>query len=332
VESRDRVEFVAIHVAQAAMLIGLAAGVAWIAGAIRRRRRSVMRLAARLDAAAPLGTLEAALSRAVDDPDLRMAYWLPQSHRFVDAAGSSVEPVPEAGGTSITLQRGDEIVAVVLTRAGLDERRLLETVGAAARLTIDNERLQAELAAQLAELTASRVRIIAAADGTRRRVERDLHDSAQAALVAAMFHLALARADLPDSDAGKLAEEASAVAARLRALTHGVYPVTLDQFGLDAALRSLIDDGPAGTELRLALTSRHEPAIERAAYAVVAAAIGSSRPLRIFAADEGGRLTVRIDGFTPSEVDVEHLEDRVGAIGGTLGVEGSVLDARFEAP
>ena len=65
----------------------------------------------------------------------------------------------------------------------LDQPRLLESVGSAARLALENERLQAQLRAQLVELRESRARIVKAGDEERRRLERDLHDGAQQRLL-----------------------------------------------------------------------------------------------------------------------------------------------------
>ena len=69
----------------------------------------------------------------------------------------------------------------------------MEAVGNAARLALENERLAAEVRAQLEEVRASRARIVEAADAERRRVERDLHDGAQQRLVALALRLQVAK-------------------------------------------------------------------------------------------------------------------------------------------
>ena len=72
---------------------------------------------------------------------------------------------------------------------------LAAEIGAASRLAVDNERLLAQAMAQLADLRASRTRIVEAADATRRRLERDLHDGAQQRLLALSYEIQLAEAD-----------------------------------------------------------------------------------------------------------------------------------------
>jgi signal transduction histidine kinase len=116
------------------------------------------------------------------------------------------------------------------------------------RLTIDNERLQSEIENQLAEVAASRTRIIAAGDAERGRIERDLHDGAQQRLVTIALALRLAEARLGDDadpatravlsqsvkDLGEAIEE-------LRDLARGIHPTILTESGLGAALESLVD-------------------------------------------------------------------------------------------
>jgi signal transduction histidine kinase len=107
----------------------------------------------------------------------------------------------------------DAPVAALIHDAALLERpALLEAAAAAARLALENERLQAELRAQLAELRASRARIVSAGDEERRRLERDLHDGAQQRLLSLGLALQLARAKLgPEANgAAELLDEADA--------------------------------------------------------------------------------------------------------------------------
>jgi signal transduction histidine kinase len=79
---------------------------------------------------------------------------------------------------------------------------LLEAVGAAGRLALENARLQAQLRAQLAEVRASRARIVDAGDTERRRIERDLHDGAQQRLVSLLLNLNLVPIAADDRDLG----------------------------------------------------------------------------------------------------------------------------------
>src|SRR5207248_9743640 len=106
--------------------------------------------------------------------------------------------------------------------------RLLESVCAAARLSLENARLHAELQAQLLKVRESRARIVAAADEERERIERDLHDGAQQRLVALALDLRVAERELAGADPDTRAVLAAAVdglqaaVTELRALAHGV--------------------------------------------------------------------------------------------------------------
>jgi signal transduction histidine kinase len=125
-------------------------------------------------------------------------------------------------------------------------------IGPAIRLGLENERLQAELLAQLGELRASRARIVAAADAERRRLERNLHDGAQQRLLALSYDLRLARAgaeadgDTPaEMTLAEAASQTQDVLEQLRDLAHGIYPAVLAEAGI----------GP-----RAGLPRRHRPA------------------------------------------------------------------------
>ena len=114
---------------------------------------------------------------------------------------SSSRRAPDRAITLVTAQ-GEEVAALVHDPALLDEPALVESVRATAGLVLENERLAAEVRAQLAEVRASRARIVAATDAERRRIERNLHDGAQQRLVTLSVALGLAasRADAADSD------------------------------------------------------------------------------------------------------------------------------------
>src|SRR5215218_9925280 len=113
-----------------------------------------------------------------------MGYWLPDRAVFVDAEGR-VLSVPDPGsGRSVTIvEREGQPVAVLLhDPAVLADPGLLEAVTSAAQLAASNARLRAEVRARVEELAASRRRILAAGDEERRRLERRLHEGAEARL------------------------------------------------------------------------------------------------------------------------------------------------------
>ena len=140
---------------QAAALIGVVAGVAWNALRVRRRRTAVARLVVRLAQSPPPGGLRSALAEIVGDPRLELAYPLDDSGRLVDADGRTVRLSPELQQTSLIA--GRRRLAVLGHRPGqLDDDGLVRAVTDAARLVLENERLQAE--AQGPARRASRAR------------------------------------------------------------------------------------------------------------------------------------------------------------------------------
>ena len=142
------------------------------------------------------------------------------------------------------------MAALIHDSSLLEEPELVRAAGAAARLALENARLQAETRAQLVQVRESRVRIVAAADEERRRIERDLHDGAQQRLVALALQLRIAQRKLGRADPeldGLLAtavDELQAAVEELRELARGVHPAILTEEGLAAALESLLSRTP----------------------------------------------------------------------------------------
>ena len=177
VENPFNAALFAIFAVASAAIIFLATGL--ISGVVRARteRRAIARIAVNLDEAPAPGSLQSALAEALHDPELRIAYWLPGEQRYVDTSGDAVpEPTAKSGGTVTRLMRSGRTIAAIThsgAAPGLDSH-----IGPAITLGLENERLQAELLAQLEELRASRARIVETADAERRRLEQDLHDGA----------------------------------------------------------------------------------------------------------------------------------------------------------
>jgi PAS domain S-box-containing protein len=198
------------------------------------------------------------------------------------------------------------------------------------------DRKQAE-----AELAASRVRIVEAADEARRRIERDLHDGAQQTLVSLALKLRLIRNRVTEPEIGamldELAEELGLALDELRELARGIHPSILTTCGLEEALNGLADRAPVGVEVKLDVEERLPPPVEAAVYFIAAegltnvakyaqaseVAIHVSRrpgdaPALIEIADDG------IGGADPSSgTGLQGLADRVAALGGRLSVVSS---------
>ena len=201
--------------------------------------------------------LRAALARALRDPSLTLAYWLPEYESWADVDGRAVELPDGKHGRAATLvaDREDLPVAALIHDASLrDEPGLLDAVTAAAAIALENARLSVELHARLEELRGSRARLVEAGDSERRRLERNLHDGAQQRLVAIALQLRLLENRVSDDPAA--AEMASAARDELsrsldelRELARGLHPAVLEH-GLGAALDALATRSKIPTTVR----------------------------------------------------------------------------------
>jgi signal transduction histidine kinase len=352
----------AMDVNEVAHLATLALPVAFLAGALRVRlgRTAVADLLLALPRQPP-AELRDLLARALGDPTLRIAYPRPDDAGrgaasasasassgagaggavgFVDADGRPLVPGPRDAVTPV--RRGPRVVAALLHDPALRaDHHVLHAVTAAAALELDNQRLAAEVRAQLAEVRASRVRIVAAADEQRRRLERDLHDGAQQQVVTTSLVLRLARDRLgpepSDPELGALLRRAAdgldTALTELRELARGIHPAVLTEAGLLPALRALaarsaypvrVVDVPALPALpdRVAAT----------AYFVAAEAVTNAAKhahageIHVHARVHGDRLLVTVadDGVGGADLDAGTgllgLRDRVAALDGTLAV------------
>jgi signal transduction histidine kinase len=282
--------------------------------------------------------LRQALARALGDPSLEVTYWFPAGARYVDSDGRPVVlPRPEGNRMTTVVERGGQpIAALVHDRALEDNVELIDSVCAAAALTLENERLQAELRARLGELQASRARLVDATEAERRRIERDLHDGTQQRLVSLAMSLGLLDAKLPAEPAAAkpLAREARAALTvaleELRELSHGIHPAVLTERGLAAALEELADRAALPAHLELSIDARPPPRVEGAAYFVVSEALTNAvkhshaGEVRVAAARERDLLIVEVadDGIGGAVAQggsgLRGLTDRVEALGGRL--------------
>lgn len=197
-----------------------------------------------------------------------------------------------------------------------------------------------DLAARVSELERSRERVVDAAESQRRRIERDLHDGAQQRVIALAMELGRAQAKFDDDLPGarRLVDhahaEAKAVLADLRNLVRGVHPPVLSDRGLDAALSGLAALCPVPVDVEVDVPRRPKPAVEAAAYFVVAEALANvakhsrATHARVVVEAHGfpGTLSVVITDDGAGEADPEGaglsgLADRVMGIDGRLTVE-----------
>jgi len=192
-------------------------------------------------------------------------------------------------------------------------------------------------AASRAELTASRVRIVGAADEARRKLERNLHDGAQQRLVSLSITLRLAEARIESDPAGARAalrgasEELSEALSELRELARGIHPAILTDRGLVPALHALADRATLPVEVVSDLDSRLPPAVEAAAYYVVSESLANvakharagHASVHLSRRDGYARVEVEDDGIGGADAagsGLRGLVDRVEALDGRLGV------------
>jgi signal transduction histidine kinase len=322
----------------------IALPLAMLAGMLRARlaRANVGQLVVALDKApATPQTLQQALSRALADPSLELYFWLPERNGFVDSGGGAVSLPPAESGRAVTTldHEGEPLAAIVHDPSLLEEPKLIEAAGAAARLALENARLHAQTRAQLQQVRESRRRIVSAADDERRRIERNLHDGAQNRLLALALELSAAQRRLgtevdPDVEqllAGSV-EELQSTVEELRTLARGLHPTVLTEYGLAAALEALTQKSPVPVELDVC-ADRLPPRVEGTAYFVASEALSNvvkhahAEHASVIARHEADRLVVEVsdDGQGGARANtgsgLQGIADRVEALGGWLRIE-----------
>jgi signal transduction histidine kinase len=330
---------------------------AFLVGLLRTRfsqADAISSLVGQLGGGRGRGGLREALAAALGDPALELAYWVPAQNAYVDVDGRPVRIEPAPAGKVVTTieNEGAPIAAIIHAGDLAAEPELVQTVGAAAALTLENERLDAELRAHVDELRASRARIVTAGYAERRRLERDLHDGAQQRLMALGIDLRLAR-DRIEDDPGAATElldasleELSEATGELRELARGIHPAVLTDRGLGAALNGLAGRSPIPVDVVDTPDERLPPSVESAVYFVVAEALtnvaryAEARAATVSVVRRNGEVDVEVrdDGIGGANADqgsgLRGLSDRVAALEGSLELssatgEGTTLKARI---
>jgi signal transduction histidine kinase len=280
--------------------------------------------------------LRAALVRSLGDPDVEVAYRVAGVDDWVDEAGRAVR-LPDGDSRAVTLvhDEGEAVAALVHDPAALADRELVDSVAAAARLAVVNVRLQAEIAARIGEVAASRRRLVEARDDESRRLGDGLHAGAEqrlAGLRDRMSRLAGER----DGDAAEilrqLAGDLDDARAELLRFARGVHPRSLTEGGLSKALDELVAQAAVPVRLEVP-AARFPPAQEAAAFflcseglANVAKYAGAASADIAVRATRSG-LVVHVVDDGPGGADLARgsglrgLADRVEALGGTLRVD-----------
>jgi signal transduction histidine kinase len=189
-----------------------------------------------------------------------------------------------------------------------------------------------------AELKASRLRIVAAADETRRRIERDLHDGAQQRLVSLSLSVRGVEAAVPAgwdemrAELSHIADGLVLLLDELREMSRGLHPAILAEGGLRPALKALTRRSPIAVELDVGVARRLPQQAEVTAYYVISELLAnaakyaqaSTVQVGVYAPDETLLLSVADDGIGGADPacgsGLVGLRDRVEAIGGTISV------------
>lgn len=331
--SGERVITVPLRLIEALAMIAIPGG--FLVAALRRRlaRAAVADLVLSLARPGGGGDVLTALRDALHDPNLRILYWVNDEARYLNSDGT-----PDTIGTPsshltipILTSDGDRLALIRMDATLSRHAPIVHAALSAAGLTLENARLQAGIRAQLAEVKASRARIVAAGLAERRRLEQNLHDGAQQRLLALSIQLTNLRTAAPDATAGRLIDEACAnlrdATRELRELAHGLHPATLTQAGLGAALESVARRFPLPVLLAIP-ARRWAEATESAMYFVACEALtnavkhAEATRVSVTVAEQQGYLRLQVaddgvGGATRPGHGLTGIRDRVAAAGGT---------------
>ena len=285
--------------------------------------------------------LEKELRRALGDKSAQLAYRSPTGG-YVDGHGRPIPDRARVGRTILPLDDLAEPAAVIIhgATAGGDPT-LIAGARAVAGLAVANDRLDAEIRARLAEVQASRRRVVEAADVERRRFAQELARAEHALLDEVEAHLAA----LPRAEAAPALEELAGLRTDLRELSRGLRPPALSDGGLAAALPAVADRSPVPVSMRID-DRRYPPAVEAALYFVCTEGLtnvarhADARTVDLVVETVGNDVvaTLTDDGHGTADpargTGLRGLTDRIAALGGRLTVApatggGTVLTARI---
>ncbi|MGN9909846.1 DUF4118 domain-containing protein [Phytohabitans sp. LJ34] len=335
-----------------AVAIGVFLVTAVVVGDLAARQRRAAEHSARLSAEqAALRRVATQVAREVP-PEEVFATVVDEVGRLLGADSTTVERLEPDGRRTVVARSGsaadgaDELVIPVVagghTWGALTARRGSDgfPAGAERRIAEFSEIVAIAIAnaESRTQLAASRARVIAATDATRRRLERDLHDGAQQRLVSLALELRQVESAVPADLAGlrtdldRMAGDLTDALDELRELSRGIHPVILSEGGLGPALRTIARRAAVPVELDVRTTSRFPEPVEVAAYYVVSEAVtnttkhAAATHVQVTLDASGGTLTLRVHDDGAGGADPAHgsgltgLRDRVEALGGAIHV------------
>jgi signal transduction histidine kinase len=282
--------------------------------------------------------LRDSLARALRDPSVELAYWLPHFGVYADLHGRPVNlPAGNGRATTIIDRDGAHVAVLIHDPALTDEPELLDAVGAAAAIALENGRLHAELRARLEELKGSRARIVQAAQNERRLLERNLHDGAQQRLIALSLELSLLEGRIHGESEVKagihqVRRGIAASLGELREIARGIHPAVVTAHGLPVALEQIAARASVPVDLRVETDGRLPEPLEVAAYYVVSESLANiakhahATTARVEVVQRSDQLVLEIvdDGVGGADTErgsgLRGLADRVEALNGRLRV------------
>jgi len=288
----------------------------------------------------------------------------PDGSASLDALPVADGHLPAFGGVTraVAIRHGNELLGALTLQKPKNEPltaaedKLLQHLASQAGLVFRNRRLTAELRATIAELTASRRRLVEAQDAERRRIERNLHDGAQQQLVALSIQLGLLEQSADDAASVRqltpeLLKSARAALDDLRALARGIYPPLLADQGLVHALQAQARKTAVPVTIEVEGIERYPQDVEATVYFCALEALqniakyaGASRAaIRLSCSGENLQFTVSDDGTgfdTAAARDgtgLQGMADRLAALGGTLHLRsqpghGTTVSGRLPVP
>jgi signal transduction histidine kinase len=316
--------------------------IAYLVGLFRARmgRVGVSDLIVELGRGLEPGQLRDAIARALRDPSLELGFWIRDPDEYVDVDGHPVSVIPTGGRAVTILERhGRKVAALVHDPALSEDPALLDAVSSAAGLALENERLLAELRAQLDEVRDSRARLVEASVTERRRLERNLHDGAQQRLVTLSLHLRMAQETLRDDPLAaeamleEVGDDLKQALDELRELARGLHPAVLTDRGLVPALQSLANRSPFPVAIAAVPAPRLPEPVEAAIYYVVAESLTNAAKhsgategsVALSTTSETVLVEIRDNGSGGADLaggsGLRGLADRIEALGGHLDLE-----------
>jgi signal transduction histidine kinase len=321
--------------------VGIALRRLHVAGVLRR-------LGTRMSAHPSTTDLKDALAEALEDPSVHIVYRVPgDDDRWADDTGWPIAaPAADGDVGMVELRSQNGVLGALLYDVGAGpDPALVDALASFAVVVLENLLLVDRLQTSLNDLSASRGRIVAVADASRRAIERDLHDGAQQRLVGLRLKLAVQSDRLVDKAPAEsaalqqLGGEVEEAIDTIRELALGIYPSLLAEQGLPEALRSAARRSPLWTSVRAEGIGRFRREVESTVYFACLEAMqnavkhadGATAVSVVLAMDNGSGDGLAFEvcddgrGFdqaaVPAGNGLLNVRDRVAAMGGSLRVQ-----------